>query len=612
MDEESPDAVVFGATGLIGRWTLLHLLAEGRPVAAVLRDPARTEDGLRTWLRDHGSPDDRLTIVTGDITGGENLALDPADDRRLAAVRDVFNAAALYRFGLGRAEARAANVDGAVNVLRWASTRLDLRRLVHVSGYRVGLDPHPRHPIPGPELDELYRLKGAYEGSKTEGDAAVRVLAAELGVPLTVVNPSSVIGHSATGEAGQYIGLADVVRDLWRGKLPALPGNARTFVPVVTVDHLARFMSVTPVHDHGPEALHWTLDTDTPELPDLVRLLAVHLGVKAPKRHIPVSLLRRLPRKLTGADPETLGFLTDDRYDTTSADRLAEAAGLRQPPVGPSLLRWADRLVADGFGASPATLPGGFHDVGGSRTYLAGDRTAPAFVLLHGLPLDSESWRGVLGELGAEKVLVADLPGLGRSAATTATPLEWLTDLLAPVGSKPVIVAHSAASAPAMRYAAMHPGRVGGVVLVSPYFLQARASWALRTPWIAGPALRRMSADRLAGTLVGGGAHVAIDSAAEQLHRPGVARRTARWLRDAQRTDERAELLALLQELDSVHILAGERDPLITDPGSVAVTTIPNAGHHPQLTHPAAVAAAIRRAAAQGGSDVAGASTMVV
>jgi nucleoside-diphosphate-sugar epimerase len=353
MEETSPgapDAVIFGATGFLGRWTLLHLLEQGRTVAAVVR----REGGLRAWLHDHGEPAERLTVITGDLTAGPALGLSAADDERLAAVQDVFNTAALYRFGLRREEAGAVNVEGALNVLRWAATRPRLRRLVHVSGYRVGLDPRPRYPIPEAELVKLYRRKGAYEGSKTEGDAAVRVVAAHLGVPLTVVNPSSVIGHSATGETGQYIGLAELVRDLRAGRLPALPGTAHTFVPVVTVDYFARFLAAIPEHDPAPGGRHWVLDGNTPGLTEMIRLLAGHLGVRAPRLHISVALLRRLPAALTGANPETLAFLTEDRYDTASADRVANAAGLRHAPVETALRRWADRLVADDFGMGPA------------------------------------------------------------------------------------------------------------------------------------------------------------------------------------------------------------------------------------------------------------------
>ena len=304
-----------------------ELLEQGRAVAVVVREPAASRDReLRAWLREHGVDPARLVAMAGDLTGGAGLGLNAADDQRLQNVRDVFNAAAIYRFGLERKEAHAANVQGALNVLHWAATRPGLRRLIHVSGYRVGLDPQPRYPIPEAELAKLYESKGAYEASKTEGDAAVRVVAAQLGVPLTVVNPSSVIGHSTTGEAGQYIGLAELVRDLWMGRLPALAGNARTFVPVVTVDHFARFMAAIPEHDKELQDGHWVLDERTPELPDLVRLLAAHMGVRAPKAVVPVGVVRRLPPALTRANPETLAFLTEDHYDTQSADRVAEAA----------------------------------------------------------------------------------------------------------------------------------------------------------------------------------------------------------------------------------------------------------------------------------------------
>ncbi|MFD0688748.1 alpha/beta fold hydrolase [Actinomadura fibrosa] len=597
--QESPDTVVFGATGFMGRWLVLHLLEQERAVAAVVRGPAKADE-LRRWLRGHGADTGRLAVVIGDLTAGADLGLDPADDERLAEVRDVFNIAAVYRFGMRRDEARAANVEGAVHVVRWAAARPGLRRLVHVSGYRVGSALPARYPLPEADAERLYRDGGAYEGSKAEGDAAVRAVAARLDVPLTVVNPSSVVGDSTTGEAGQYIGLAELVHDLWRGRLPVLPGNARTFVPVVAVDHLARFMAAISEHDPEPGGLHWVLDEDTPELPDLVRLLARHLGVRPPRALVPVGAVRRLPRALTGADPETLTFLTDDRYDTASADAVADAAGLRHPPVEDVLRRWADRLVADGFGANPAVLPGAFRDVAGSRTYVAGEGTAPRFVLLHGLPLDGESWQGLLTALDGTPALVPDLPGLGRSSPAAATSAEWLAELLAPVRTRPVIVAHSAAAAPALRYAAAHPDRVAALVLVSPFFLQQAAPRVLRTPVLAAPLLKRIPAGRLAASLLGAappdGARRSIASAAAQLRRPGVARRTARLLQDVGRPAERANLHALLETAAvPVHIAAGDRDPLIGDPGRAAVTTVPGAGHYPQLTHPDAIAALLQR-----------------
>ena len=346
---ETGGALVFGATGFIGRWLVAELLGRGRTVAVAVRGGADRGEELRGWLREHGVDARGLVVVDADIAR-PGLGLGEGDRERLEGVRDVFNAAALFRFGLGREEARRANVDGAVNVVRWAAGLPRLRRLVHVSGYRVASAGTLTYPVAAKELDALYRRLGAYEASKLEGDAAVRAASEEEGVPLTAVHPATVIGHSVTGEAGQYIGLAELVRDLWAGRLPALAGSRRTFVPVVTVDHLARFMAAVPEYDEGPYRAHWVLDGATPNLRELVGLLARHLGVRPPRTMLPVGLVRRLPRALTGVEPETLSFLSEERYDTSSADALAEEAGLSHPPVEDALRRWADRLVADGFG----------------------------------------------------------------------------------------------------------------------------------------------------------------------------------------------------------------------------------------------------------------------
>ncbi|CAL9526393.1 hypothetical protein SUDANB121_03960 [Nocardiopsis dassonvillei] len=343
----TPGSLVVGATGFVGRWLVRALLGRGTPVVATARG-GRGEE-LRRWLRAHGADDGALATVEADITR-PGLALSPADRDALGGVRDVFNAAALYRFGASEEEARAVNVAGAVNVLDLAGSLPGPRRLVHLSGYRVAGHPLPEFPLPAATARGLYRGLGAYEASKVEGDAAVRLLAAERGVPLTVVAPGTVIGHSETGESGQYIGLSELVKRLWRGRLAAVPGNRRTFLPVVAVDHLAAFTASAPGYDDGPFRSHTVLDPRTPPLPETLALIADHLGVARPRLTVPVGLVRRLPRALTGVDPEGLSFFSEDRYDTGSADRLARAAGLAHPPVEEALRRWASRLVEEDFG----------------------------------------------------------------------------------------------------------------------------------------------------------------------------------------------------------------------------------------------------------------------
>ncbi|MER5710941.1 alpha/beta fold hydrolase [Streptomyces sp. NPDC002122] len=548
------DAIVFGATGFIGRSLVAELLTRGRRVAAAVRT-----DTLTPWLAAQGVDTARLEIVTADITR-------PLSG--LPEARDVYNAAARFAFGLGAEEARATNVTGALHVLEWAAALPGLRRLVHISGYRVSAAGGPAD----------YAALGAYEASKSEADLAVRTRARELGVPLTIANPSTVIGP------GQYVGLASLVEDLWRGRLPALPGGRDTFLPITTIDYFARFLAEVPSAPAGEH--YWVLDDSTPLLPDLIRTIAEHTGVRAPRRTVPAGLLRRLPPKLTGADPETLSFLSNDRYPTASARAFAASAGLEMPPAADALRAWADDLVAARFGgASPWLRPYGFHAVAGSRTWVTGERQRPAHVLLHGLPMNADLW-APLAALLPGPVLAPDLPGLGRSAATDRPVDAWLADLLSPVSTRPVLVAHSAACGPALRFAADHPDRVSGLVLVSPAFLQAPAARLARSG-LAAPVLRRMSAARLARTL-GVPEGAAVESAAADLRRRGVARRVAAALR----TDsaERRRSRALLDRVGvPVRIVVGAKDPLVAAVDH-PVIEIAGAGHYPQLTHPSQLA----------------------
>jgi hypothetical protein len=78
---------------------------------------------------------------------------------------------------------------------------------------------------------------------KVESDAVVHATVLELRVPLNIGNPSTVIGHSATGESGQTLGLATTVPDFISGRLRAIPGGSSIFVHVVTVDYLTRFLA---------------------------------------------------------------------------------------------------------------------------------------------------------------------------------------------------------------------------------------------------------------------------------------------------------------------------------------------------------------------------------
>ncbi|MGK8523493.1 alpha/beta fold hydrolase [Nocardia asteroides] len=567
------DSIVFGAAGFLGRNAVARLLERGHSVTAALRPG--TEQRLVTWLRGRGVSARELEIVACDVTVPD-LGLPAGFDA--SGIRDVYNCAARFAFGLAPEDAYAVNVTGALRVLEWAAARPGLRRLVHITGYRITVE----------ESEEQHYDNGAYGASKFESDPLLRRRAAELGVALTIANPSSVIGP------GQYVGLSSVVEQLWNGRLAALPGGAHTFVPIVDLDYFTNFLISLPALPDTEGRSYTVLDDRTPVLPELIRLLAGHFGVRAPRFSIPVGVVARLPRALTGADPESLTFIADDRYDTSAAREVARRAGLTMPSTETTVLAWANHLVASRFGAVDGDPTAGF--TGG--LWVSGERERPGHVLVHGLPLDGESWSPVRAKLDGPSLAV-DLPGLGRSAPGDHDAV--LPGLLSSVSTRPVLVGHSLGCGPVLRYAARHPERIAGVVLVAPAFLQPRSGLLSRSP-LTTLAMRRVSSATLARRLgVPDGA--AIASAAANLRRPGVAARTVAALRRASAPARREESRALLERIEvPVRIIAGSADP-VTVPAPPDSIVIEGAGHYPQLTHPAQVAAELTRMAAIGARD---------
>ncbi|MFF0478755.1 alpha/beta fold hydrolase [Streptomyces sp. NPDC004284] len=595
MRPEERHALVLGASGFIGRHVVLALGRAGVRVSTASRS-RESYQRLARWLagrgHDRAPADLRVDFATASLVDGE-----------CGDVTEIYNCAGAFRFGMSVDEARHANVDSVRAVVEFAARLPNLRRLVQVSGYRVG----GQDPAPWSEEHRraTYRALGAYEASRVEADAVFQNLAARRGVAWSIVNPAGVIGDSATGESDQYLGLASTVKDLWRGALPALPGNGKTFVPVVAADHLARFMTLLPTDPATEHTAYWLLDDDTPALPDLLTLVAEHYGVRAPRARIPVPLLKRLPRRLTRADPETLTFLSADRYPTASAHDLAARHGLAAPDTLTTIRRWADHMAAHRFGDAPAR-DRRFTTIGGIRTFELGEAAAPT-VVLPGLPVDADTWAPVVAAV--ENARAVDLPGLGMSTGCRDDWASWSTALVTESGARH-LVGHSLGAAAALEAAAAHPHAVERLTLVSPFFLQAppprTATWTPLTRRL----LRRATPASLSERLTGTADHAsALRPAVADLRRGTVAATTARLLAATAHSPWRADLRAALRQYPGrVHLVIGSDDPLTADGRSlldalphVTVTVIDGAGHHPQLTHPHDVAQAIGERAASPG-----------
>ena len=108
-----------------------------------------------------------------------------------------------------------------------------------------------------------------------------------------------------------------------------------------------------------------------------------------------------------------------------------------------------------------------------------GPKTAPAFVLVHGAPDRSSSFRGVLSYLANSHVVIYDRRGYGRSlyAPPAGSMMDHANDLLAILDGchvPPVVVAHSFGSNPTMLAASVRPSAFAAIGL-----------WEPPIPWVS-------------------------------------------------------------------------------------------------------------------------------
>lgn len=575
-------ALVFGASGLIGRYLILALADSGAKVTAAVRS-TRSATSMQRWLSEHGLTTP-VNTVTVDFDATEIIANGSA---ALADVTEIHNCAASFRFGMSAEEARHANVGIVEKLMDFAVGLPELQRVVHISGYRVGGQDPNLVPWSPERRATIYREHGAYEASKEESDAIFQARARELGIPWTIVNPASVIGHSVTGESEQLVGLATTVRQVWDGTLTALPGGQEIFLPVITVDYLASFMAAAAIDPAAAGMSYWLLDDDTPPLADLLTQTGEYLGAKVPRLRIPVSVIKRLPSWITHADPETLTFMSSDRYPTRSALALAAKHGIVMPDVRVSLERWADYVAAHRFSTANESNRR-FIDAAGVRTFELGAAGSERLIF-PGLPVNADTWATVAEGIGARAV---DLPGLGLSGGDGIE--DWERWLPAVLGDGPTdLIGHSIGAAAAVLAADRHPARVRSLTLVAPFFLQPSSGVATRLRPLVSMALRHTGAAGLSRRLTGEGrSAAALQSSADDLRRHS-APHVAAYLARAGSASWRDELRETLQRFAGpVRIVTGSTDPVapewaaeLATRSNVELISIPGAGHHPQLTH---------------------------
>jgi dihydroflavonol-4-reductase len=314
-----PKTLVTGGSGFVGRAVVLELLAQGRPVRVLARNP---QHPALTGLA--------VEVALGDLRDRASL------EAALTGCSRLFHVAADYRLWVPDPEAMyAVNVEGTRNLLAAARTQ-GVSRVVYTS--TVGALGNPGDGTPGSEAApvSLRDMVGHYKRSKFMAEQVALEFAAQ-GLPLVVVNPSTPVGPwdfrpTPTGQ---------IIVDFLKGRMPAYLETGLNLIHVKDVGrgHLL-------AEAKGQIGEKYILGHENLSLSQIFHMLADLTGLPAPKVKLPywpvlamayvdeffATYIRRRPPRMPVA-----AIRMAKKYMYFDNRKAIEYLGLTLTPVGQAL-----------------------------------------------------------------------------------------------------------------------------------------------------------------------------------------------------------------------------------------------------------------------------------
>lgn len=296
----------------------------------------KANETLQQIIRDEQIEEELFSLIIGDITV-ENLAIEPTLNKMLReSVTHVFHLAAIYDLAVPETLANKVNVDGTNQVNRWVRTVQTLKRYVYFSTAYVAGDREGR--IYETDLQSGQAFKNHYERTKYEAEVLVNELKKD--VPVTIIRPGIVVGHSKTGETikfdGPYFILNFIERLKWLPFFPYL-GKGLAEGNFVPIDYITKATIYLAHVDKGIDKTYHLADPNPYRAKDIYRyMVEEHLG-KRVMGYIPLicaKILLSLPsaRRWLGVEKEALEYFEcQSEYDCSIAVQDLEGSGVSCP-----------------------------------------------------------------------------------------------------------------------------------------------------------------------------------------------------------------------------------------------------------------------------------------
>jgi nucleoside-diphosphate-sugar epimerase/pimeloyl-ACP methyl ester carboxylesterase len=469
---------ITGGSGFIGRRVVAALAKAKHRLYVLVRSEAR----LAEAMKEVGCSDmSSITAVRGDLTK-PSLGLGPEDRQLLRNVDTIIHAGGPMDILLQEEEARQLFVHAAQEIAGLAKTVHDssgLRHFIHVVGFKSPYSDRDNDSH-APTYDD--RSDPPYEKMKFEADLLIRQKLHAWGIPLSVVNPSVVIGDSYTGMTEQTGGLGILVNAVRRNLMALAPGGPDYWLPLVHVDHVAAFISALAEEANPVSDTYYLLDDkrNSPGITELVRLIAREVRAAAPIGSIPPRLIKKLLNagadKLLQLPGQSVDFIVQSEFPTASKRAIETKYDLNlsvNESALPFVITDLDYRLSHGAVRLPE--PFRFHRRAGLATFESEGSGIP-IVIVHGtfssslalLPMAQS-----LAKLG-HPIYLADLPGFGRSPYhhRKAFGLQGferaVEELIRSLDSKVILVGHSFGGYLAAKMLETIPDRIEKAVLLQP------------------------------------------------------------------------------------------------------------------------------------------------
>jgi len=339
----SPQALVTGATGFVGRNLVRILCAHGWSVRALVPPTERASAAV----------DPRAETVEGDITVPDSLR------GSMDGVDGVFHLAGLVTSWVqDPTEFTRVNVGGTENVIEEA-LRAGVTRFVFTSSMS-GIGVRPGEVVR--EDSPPGRVFGAYEASKAAAERRVTTAVRERGLPGIVLIPSIILGPGDVRNAGQ------LMLSFCRGEAPGVFAE-ETILPVVGVEDVARAHLLA--YERGRVGERYIVSSEDRPWGELMRIASDYSGTPLPSRRIGPTMLwlasrlgqakSRITHRAPQLPPWVADFmLTGARMD---ASKSVRELGMNYRPIAESIHAAIDWFRDEGLltprPAPQAPLPPG-------------------------------------------------------------------------------------------------------------------------------------------------------------------------------------------------------------------------------------------------------------